>query len=119
MSAFECYIYDQSAVHCSEHEGPMEDMLPIVMQPVQFQWEQSSVELEPSPGVSKNYSSETYLFKCSAEASFNGDECEDCGAHCNNQRCSYFYFMVVWCFGRDTDMFRGGITTKMPLCCSH
>ena len=46
------------SIACLGHKVPTKDKLPIVVQLVQFQGEQSSVELELPSGVSKNYSLE-------------------------------------------------------------
>ena len=54
-----CEISGVSKVPC--HEVSTEDKLPILMQPVWFQWEQLSIELEHPSGVSKKYSSESPL----------------------------------------------------------
>ena len=83
---------------------------------------------------SENLSSGTCSTQCSAETSFNGVEleCKNSGAHCNNRKCSYFYFswqtkavsvlvlsrdgcVMLRCFGRDADMFRGGVYYKIVI----
>ena len=136
------------SIVCSEHEVPMEDELPIqtpiVVQSVQFEGEQLSLELEQPSDVSKDYSSEkllngtcsTILLKPvsmvfntealvhtaminSAHNSVSADEKikEDC---MSNVVVTMFpnvvLWMVVWCFGRHADTFRVGGSNKK---CHH
>ena len=85
---------------CSEHEVPMKDELliqtPIVVQSIQLEGEQLSLELEQPSDVSKDYSSKEtfkwYLFNCSAGTSFNGIERHAFSVHCSNQQHSYLSF---------------------------
>ena len=137
------------SIVCSEHEVPMEDELPIqtpiVVQSVQFEGEQWSLELEQPSVVSKNYSSESLLNgTCSTvllkpvSMVFNTETLVVHTATINSARISVsldekikedsmsnvvvtmfpnvVLWMVVWCFGRHADTFRGGGSNKK---CHH
>ena len=127
------------SIVCSEHEVPMEDELPIqtpiVVQSVQFEGEQLSVELEQPSDVSKDYSTEKLLNGAcstvllepvsmvlnimpfvhtaainSAHISVSADEKIKVDGMSNviTMFPNVVLWTVVWCFGRHADTFRGG-----------
>ena len=124
---------------CSEHEVPMKDKLliqtPIVVQSIQFEGEQLSLELEQPSDVSKDYSSKKLLNgTCSTvllesvsmvlnvmplvytaainstliSVSANEKMKENSMSNVVTMFPNVVLWMVVWCFGRHADTFRGG-----------
>ena len=128
------------SIVCSEHEVPMEDNLPIqtpiVVQSVQFEGEQLSMELEQPSNVSKDYSTEKLLNGTystvllepvsmvlnamplvhtaainSTHISVSADEKikeDDMSNVVVTMFPKVVLWTVVWCFGRHADTFRSG-----------